>query len=199
MECTITSTAQRINTRKGGFTVIEFLVATALSIIVLSAIVSYGIFSTRSVRAIGNFVVLDMNSRNTLDTMSRDIRQADGCSTNSGQFASTNLTLLMTDPNSGTNYTINYNYSAALGTLTRTYTSSTNVQASVLLTNCSSFTFSYFQRNPSNGVWDAYPVDPARPDECKLVQMSWVCGRTVLGSMVNADSIESAKVVIRKE
>ena len=199
MECTITSTAQRINARKGGFTVIEFLVATALSIIVLSAIVSYGIFSTRSVRAIGNFVMLDMNSRNALDTMSHDIRQANGCSTNSGQFTSANLTLLMTDPNSGTNYTINYNYSTSQGTLTRTTTITNNVQATVLLTNCSWFAFSYFQRNPSNGVWDAYPVDSSRPDECKLVQMSWTCSRTVLGSMVNADSVESAKVVIRKE
>jgi prepilin-type N-terminal cleavage/methylation domain-containing protein len=199
MESTITSTAQRIKARNAGFTTIELIVALALSAIVLSAIISYGIFSTRNMRAIGNFVVLDMNSRNALDTMSRDIRQANGCSTNSGQFTSTNLTLLMTDPNSGTNYTISYSYSNSLGTLTRISTAATSGQSSVLLSNCSSFAFSYFQRNPSNGVWDAYPVDSNRPDECKLVQMSWVCGRTVLGSMVNADSIESAKVVIRKE
>lgn len=201
MECTITSSAQRTKARKGGFTIIETIVAIGLGAIVVAAITSFGIFSMRSLRAIGNYVVEDMNGRNALDTMSRDIRQADGCSSNA--FNSTSLTLLMTDPNSGVNYTISYSYSTNLGTLTRTCCtnsiSTTNVQTSVLLTNCSSFAFSYYQRTPTNGVWDAFPVDTSRPDECKVVQMDWTAGRTVLGSIVDSESVQSAKVVIRKE
>lgn len=177
----------------------ELVVASGLGAIVLAAIASYGIFSTRSLTAIGNYVVQDMNSRNALDTMSRDIRQANGCTTNTAQFTSSGLTLIMTDPNSGQNYTIAYSYSTGQGTLTRTLTITTNVQSTVLLTNCSSFAFSYFQRNPTNGVWDAFPVDTNRPDECKVVQMAWTSGRTVLGRLINSESVQSAKVVIRKE
>lgn len=202
MECTITFSAQRTKARKSGFTVVETIVAIGLGAIVVAAIASYGVFSMRSFRAIGNYVVEDMSGRNAMDTISRDIRQADGCGTNSGQFTSTSLTLLMTDPNSGTNYTISYSYSGNLGILTRavcTNSISTNIQTSVLLSNCSSFAFSYYQRNPSNGVWDAFPVDTNRPDECKVVQMSFTCGRTVLGSIINSESVQSAKVVIRKE
>lgn len=201
MECTITSSAPRTKTRNGGFTLLEAVVAGGLSTIVLAAIASYGIFSSRSFTAIGNYVLEDMSGRNVLDTMSRDIRQADGCDTNAPQFTSTNLTLLMTDPTSGQPYTISYNYYATNGTLTRTYTNTVAnvVQTSVLLTNCSSFAFSYYQRTPANGTWDAFPVDTSRPDECKVVQMSWSCTQKVLGRLVDSEGLQSAKVVIRKE
>ena len=179
----------------------ETVVAGGLSTVVLAAIASFSIFATRSFTAIGNYVTLDMQTRNALDRMSRDIRQSDGCSTNAGEFTPTSLTLLMSNPTNAQAYTISYNYSANAGILTRTYinTNSVSTNSIVLLTNCSSFAFSYYQRNPTNGVWDAFPVDTNRPDECKVVQMDWVCSRTVLGRLVNSDSIESAKVVIRKE
>lgn len=200
MECTITSTAQRIK-RSHGFTLVELVVAGGLGAIVLAAITSFSIFATHSFAAIGNYVTLDMQTRNALDTMSRDIRQSDGCSTNAGEFTPTSLTLLMTNPTNNNAYTISYNYYTNSGTLTRTYvnTNTSSVHTSVLLTNCSSFAFSYYQRNPTSGAWDAFPVDTSRPDECKVVQLDWICARNVLGKLINSESIESAKVVIRKE
>ena len=178
----------------------ETVVAGGLSTIVLAAIASFSIFATRSFTAIGNYVTLDMQNRNALDTMSRDIRQSDGCSTNVNNFTSTSLTLMMVNPTNSESYTISYSYSPNTGTLTRSYlNASSNLVDAVLLTNCSSFAFSYYQRTPTNGAWDAFPVDTNRPDECKVVQMDWVCARNVLGSFVNSESVESAKVVIRKE
>ena len=57
--------------------------------------------------------------------------------------------------------------------------------------------FSLYQRNPINGTYDQYPT--ANPDTCKLVQLSWICSRNILGKKANTESVQSAKVVIRKQ
>jgi hypothetical protein len=36
-------------------------------------------------------------------------------------------------------------------------------------------------------------------DAAKLVQVTWVCSRSILGKKVNTESVQSAKVVIRKQ
>lgn len=196
MDCTITSTARR-KVRDSGFTLAEALVAGTAGTIVVAAVLSYFVFAGRTCTAMCNYAVFDMKSRNALDRMSYDIRQANSCSTNG--FASTNLTLLMTDPTTAAAYTVNYRYDGDSGTVIRTDTNPNDTPTSVLLTNCTAFAFSYFQRNPTTGAWGAFPNDPNRADQCKLVQIDWTCSVTVLGMTTNSESTESAKVVIRKE
>jgi type II secretory pathway component PulJ len=196
MDYTITSTA-RNNARRRGFTLVESVVAGGISVIVSAGLMGFFLLTAQSFSAIGNYATLDAKDRNALDTMSRDIRQANGCSTNA--FSSTNLTLLMADPTTGQPYTINYNYAAASEQVTRTYADTNTCQTTILLNNCSSFAFSYFQRNPTNGAWLAFPNDADRPDECKLVQIDWICANAISGGLTNSESIQSAKVVIRKE
>jgi len=174
----------------------EVVIASGLGVIVLGSVMGFYLFAGKSFYAMENYVQLDMKSRNALDTMSRDIREANGCSTNG--FSSVDLTLLMTDPNSGQPYTVNYNYDSGEGTVARTYSGASGTQTTLLLSNCVSFALSYFRRNPTNGAWAAFPNDPGRADECKLVQIDWTCRRTVLGSIINSESMESARVVIRK-
>jgi type II secretory pathway component PulJ len=196
MDCTITSTA-RDKIGRSGFTLVEVVVSIGISIIVLAAVMSFYIFTGWSSLTMGNYIALDMKSRNALDTMSCDIRQANSCSTNA--FSSTNLTLSMTDPATSSAYTINYAYNAGLGRVVRTETR-TNSIATMLLSNCTSFAFTYFQRNPSNGAWGAFSNDLNRADQCKLVQIDWTCSLPgALGRMTNSESMESARVVIRKE
>ena len=69
----------------------------------------------------------------------------------------------------------------------------------VLLSECQEFGFASFQRNPINGTYNQYPTDPNRPDLCKLIQVSWVCSRNILGKRANTESVQSAKFVIRKQ
>jgi len=197
MDCTITSTPRNKKTGRGAFTLVEVMVAGGIGVVVMGSVLSFSVFMSRSVQSVGNYVVLDMKSRNTLDIMTRDIRQAASCSTNG--FTSTNLTLVMTNPVTAQGYTINYNYAAASGTVWRKLTDASGVQTTVMLTNCTAFAFAYFQRNPVNGVWAAFPVDTNRADLCKLVQVKWSCARNVLGTIINSESVESASVVIRKE
>ena len=195
MEYTITSTKARRRAGCAGFTAAELVVAGGVGTIVVAAVLSYSVFAARSFHAMSNYVVLDMNSRNALDIISRDIRQANACS--SSGFSSNSLTLLMTDPVSSQPFTISYSFDAASGTLTRTDTDPNNTSTSMLLTNCLSFAFSYYQRNPVGGAWEAF--DTSQANQCKLVQMDWTCARSSFGNLGNSESMRSAKIVIRKE
>jgi prepilin-type N-terminal cleavage/methylation domain-containing protein len=196
MDCTTTYT-NRNKTSRGGFTLVEVLIASGIGTLVLAGVLGFYLFAGRSFSAMENYVQLDLKSRTALDTMSRDIREANRCSTNG--FTSSDLTLLMTDPATGQPYTVNYSYNNAAGTVTRTDTRAGGARTILLLNDCTSFAFSYFQRNPANGAWAAFPNDPGRADECKLVQIDWTCARSVLGTLINSESMESARVVIRKK
>jgi hypothetical protein len=66
-----------------------------------------------------------------------------------------------------------------------------------LLEQCDYLKFSIFQRNPIGGTYDQYPA--ATPATCKLVQLTWICSRPIVGSGKNTECVQSAKVVIRKE
>jgi hypothetical protein len=48
-----------------------------------------------------------------------------------------------------------------------------------------------------NGSYDQYPT--ASASTCKLVQLDWICSRPIIGTQKNTESVQSAKVVIRKQ
>jgi hypothetical protein len=165
------------------------MVAAGIAGIVMVAILSLVFFSARSFAALTNYVDLDNVSRNTLDHMLREIRQADALTHHSANL----ISFQHTDPNSGATFTVSYVYNPSAGTLTR-------VQGSLrktMLRECDFLRFAIYQRNPLPGTWDQYPTADA--DTCKLVQLSWRCSRMILGARVNTESVQSAKVVIRKK
>src|ERR1044071_3105870 len=138
MDCTITST-KTTKPRCQGMTLVEVLVASGVGSIVLVAVMSLSLFSARSFAALTNYVDLDIKSRTALDMMSADIRQAEALTA-----ATTNsLTFRTVDVTTGVTNTLNYNYSPAQLSLTRTFAG----QTSVLLTNCTFLQFSIFMRN----------------------------------------------------
>jgi hypothetical protein len=67
----------------------------------------------------------------------------------------------------------------------------------MLLTNCDFLTFQIFQRNPVSASYDVYPT--ANAASCKLINVSWICSRSILGSRLNTESVQTAKIVIRKQ
>ncbi len=187
MVCKTTSTI--LNRRRRAFTLVEIIVAAGLAGIILVAVLSLAFFSARSFAALTNYVDLDNISRNTLDHMLREIRQADALT----YYSTNTLTFQHTDPTTGSPFTVSYVYSPTGRTLTRIQGSMRNI----MLRECDFLRFSIFQRNPLPGTWDQYPT--ATVDTCKLVQLSWVCSRTILGARVNTESVQSAKVIIRKK
>jgi hypothetical protein len=180
-----------------GITLVEMMFSVGIGSLVCAAALATLLFSLRSFQALTNYQDLNGKSRLALDTLSGDIRQSNGCSTNA-TFSASSLTLTGTNVVTLAPYTITYNYNSTATTLTRTYTES-SAQASVLLSNCTYFAFSYFLRNPANASFDVFTNDSGNAALCKLVQVDWNCWRSILGNPVNTQIGESARIVIRKE
>ncbi|HEV2319068.1 MAG TPA: prepilin-type N-terminal cleavage/methylation domain-containing protein [Verrucomicrobiae bacterium] len=170
-----------------GFTVVEMIVAMTAGMIVLGAITWTSITLSHSLAAVSNYYQLDAASRNTLDTMSRDIRNASDVTA----FSSTNFT--MTGINSqGTPYTFTYNWDGS--NLWRTFAIGTSTYTYLMLSNCNFLAFSNFTRVP-NSNFTFYAASGA--DDTKLISVSWKCSRSVLGAKLNTESVQTAKIVIR--
>jgi len=168
------------------------MVATALGGLVVAAVMALTFFSARSFAALTNYVDLDNFSRNALDTMSREIRQANRLVSGDDHH----LVFEHTNPTNGSAFfNVSYTYNPDTKQLVRWQQGVT--EPKVLLQECDFLRFSIFQRNPINGSYDQYPT--ANPDTCKLVQLSWICSRNILGKKANTESVQSAKVVIRKQ
>ena len=167
-----------------GFTLIELLVSVGLSMILLSSIFLLISFSGRSFAALMNYVEMDQISRNTLDVMTTDIRQSDALTS----YSAHEITLSYTN-----GIPLTYSYDQQAKTLTRQLQN----QSTVLLTGCVFFNFSIFQRNPIEGSYDVYPT--ANLETCKMIQLDWTCTRSVFRADENTESVQSAKIVLRRQ
>lgn len=164
----------------------ELMVATAISSVVAVGVAAMMFYSGRSFAAIANYVDLDHRSRMALDIMSREIRQANRLTS----YTSTSLTFEDYD-----GAPLSYTYDPDAKTLTRNKNGTPDSKP--LLEECDFLQFSIYQRNPVAGTYDQYPT--ATASTCKLVQLNWVCSRKIFGVPKNTESVQSAKVVIRKQ
>jgi Tfp pilus assembly protein PilW len=164
-------------------TLMEMMVAVAISAILFATIMGLTSYTARSFAAISNYVTLDKGSRYALDRLSRMIREADGVL----DFATNRVRL------SYHSQPLIYSYHDDDKTLTETF----NGETDVLLRDCESFSFAIFQRNTVAGSYDQYPA-ALDESEAKIVQVSWVCSRRLINQLINSESIQSAKIVIRK-
>jgi len=188
MDCTTITTKRA---RTGGTTLVELLVAVGVGGMVFAAVGSLVFYSGRSFAALANYVDLDNTSRSALDKMSSEIRQANRLIT----YSPTNLCFEIVDPKTGATTTLTYTYDSVAGKLNRIYTNQTTTLLKEISPNA--LKFSMYQRNPVGGTVDQYSTtDPAL---CKVVQLSWTCSRKVLGKKSTTESVQSAKIVIRKE
>lgn len=185
MDCKHTST-KRISRQAHAFTLVETLVAIGIGSMLLVVIFSLSFYSSRSFAAMANYANLDAASRNALDRMTREIRGVNRLTV----FSTNQLTFEDSSLN-----TLSYVYNPVQRTLVRTYMG----VSQVLLTECDRLTFSIFQRNPVGGTYDQYPAANNNPALCKLVQVNWTCSRKIFGQKVNTESVQTAKIVIRKQ
>ncbi len=174
-------------------TLVELQTASAISVILFAAVMALAFYTARSFAAFTNYVELDTNSRNALDVMSTEIRQADFVKA----ATPTSLTLQTTDLGTGATHDLQYLYTPATKELTRIVDGG---QPEVLLTECTFLQFGTFQRNTTPSLDNAFvPVATSQPNLCKVVQLTWICTRRILGKTANTESVQSAKVVIRKK
>lgn len=168
--------------RTAAFTLMEVLIASGLALLALLIVSALSIYSSRSFVAIANYVDLDQQSQLALDKMSREIRQ---CRTLIG-FSPTSLSLLDADNN-----IVRFTYQPENRALVGVW----NGQTNVYLNNCDSLQFSKYQREVIPNTFDAYL--PAYVTDTKLIQVTWVCSRQILGAKANSESVQSAKIVLR--
>ena len=180
MVCKITSTKPA----QGGFLLSEVLVTFGITALLFIAIAAVAMFSGQSFVALANYVELDDHNRIAIDTLTRDLRQCN-------RVISSTTTSLSIEDSDGT--TITYNFNADTAMLTRAHLG----QTSVLLRGCDRLNFSLGQRNPVGGSYDVYPA--ANPSTAKVVNVAWSCSRTILGQKQNTESVQTARIVIRKQ
>jgi Tfp pilus assembly protein PilW len=182
MVCSNTSTKRTCS----GVALADLLIGTALASVALLLVCTITIYAGRSFAALVNYVSLDQESRNALDKMSKEIRQCNRLVDAGSNYLS------FQDYDGGT---LTYSYSPSTKLLTRSKNGVSDARP--LLEKCSYLNFAIFQRNPIGGTYEQYPAGDT--NTCKLVQLSWICSRPILGSTQNTESVQSAKVVIRKQ
>jgi Tfp pilus assembly protein PilW len=165
-------------------TVMETLVASSIAVIVVVAGMQLYIQTNRSFAAQFNYVDLDGQSREALDRMSQQIRQASSLTNASG----TNLVFV--DADGGR---LEFLYDPTARTLVR----NKETNSSVLLKGCDTLRFSLFQRNPVGGNGDFLAC--TNPASCKLVQVTWNCSRDMLMLRVHSESMQTAKIMLRNK
>ena len=183
--------------RVSGMTLAEVMVSVGLGSMVLAMAGSLWIFGSRSFAAMGNYTDLDAKSRYALDLMSREIREA----TRVTGFQNSGSTRWIQVTNAAEGRTITYTWDAGPRTLVCQKTGEAD---EVYLTECDRWDFDLFQRAPQKG--GNYVFFPATNTAgaydlsvCKLINMTWKCSRTVLGSQVNTESVQTAQVVLRNK
>lgn len=178
MACRTTSTSGR----RAGFTLVEMLFAVAVGTLALAVVCSLMRYGALSFVAMANYVDLNQQSQQTLDRMTRAIRQTDLLiSFTTNRIAFTN----------GDGSSLQFVYDKSAGKLRQVSGGQTNT----LLTGCDSLTFSMYQRTPISNSF--LPYSTGSTTNAKVIELDWHCYRTILSAQANTESIQSAKVVIR--
>jgi hypothetical protein len=184
MVCRITSTNCRRFGGIRGATLVEYIIGIGVAGILMAVLASLMMFSGRSFLALRNYSELNDNNRITVDTMTRDLRECN-------RVIICTASRLEVEDSGGD--TISYDYSQGAGTLTRTRNGVTRT----MVTGCDTLSFNLGTRNPVGGTFAVVPTTDVT--QAKVVNVFWNCSRTILGQKVNTESVQTARIVIRKQ
>lgn len=184
MVCKTTSTRRRPIGGICGATLMETLMALGVAGVLLGVLASLTMYSGKNFLAMLNYADLNAKNRIAIDTMTRDVRECNRVRS----FTSTRLEIEDSDGS-----TITYNYASNTETLTRTQNGVTRT----LATGCDSLTFRLGTRNPIGGTFNV--VSTTDVSVAKVVNVTWNCSRTIMGTKVNTESVQTAQIVIRKQ
>lgn len=164
-----------------GMSLVELMVAIAVgSLVLMFMSVVFG-GSLRCFAATSNYVNMNNDSRNAMDQMTRDIRQA-------GDLTAFATNRLQFTKFGATNVLNVYQWDANSRQLTQWQTGT--AQTNILLTDCDSLTFAMYKSSFAPA---------ANVSETKTIGMNWKCSRTVLGRKVNSEDMQEALIVIRNK
>lgn len=169
-----------IKKQKGGFTLLEVLIASTMSLVLAAVLAIFFFFSLRSFAAMTNYADMNTRSQMALDKMSKDIRQARSLSA----YSTNSLTFLDVNNNPLQYVFTNGVLNRISGGVTTTY-----------LTNCDSLQFWIFQHTPISNTFDCYV--PGVATNTRVIQMTWHCSRKIMGTKSTTETVESATLSLR--
>jgi Tfp pilus assembly protein PilW len=181
MDCSNTSTGKR------GWTSIELVIAMGIGIIALTALCVLWSYAGRHCASVLNYMALSSASRNALDVMTREVRNAQAL-----KSVTTNRLVVTELDSRGSNFDVTFEFDPAAHALQRR----AGGKATVLLTGCTSFLFSNYVASPVAGSFTLTNVVPST-NSCKVVQITWTCARALTGDQSTTESRVMAKVVKR--
>lgn len=167
-----------------GTTLVEYLIGIGIAGLVMLIIAPLATYSGRSFLELANYSDLNSRSVATLDRLTKEIRQSVGLIS-----FSTNQLVFTNGPGKPN---IVYAYVPA----SRQFVRREGLATQVLLRECDNLTFNIYQRTPKPGSYDQY--ETANAANCKVVTVRWTCSRKLLGSRLNTEEVQTAKVVVRK-
>ncbi len=170
-----------------GFTLMELMIATAIGSIVLAAIATFSLYTSRSFAAMSNYIDLNQKSMHALDIMTRELRQAQKITS----ISSDEINLIDVNGNA-----LSFKYHGADdATYPRKVMMIGTSSAELLLEDCDDFNAVGFLRTPKSDGGFNKTTNPAL---VKMVQIDWECYRDVfLGDKRTTESVQTAKVVLR--
>jgi prepilin-type N-terminal cleavage/methylation domain-containing protein len=169
-----------IKKQQAGFTLIEVLIAFAMSLVLATILAIFFFFSLRSFAAMTNYADMNTRSQLALDKMSKDIRQARSLTV----YSTNSLTFLDLNNNPLTYVFTNGVLNRISGGVTTTY-----------LTNCDSLQFWIYQHTPISNTFDCY--NPSVVTNARVIQMTWHCSRKIMGTKSTTETVESATLSLR--
>lgn len=175
--------------RRRGYTLAEAMVASGLGLFVLTALLVGSVFTLRSFVAMFNYTDMDSKSCSTLDRISKDVRQASSLISYTNTV-NTKALVFQGLNSAGSPITITYKWDSDSENV---ICSKTGEDDETYLTGCTDFEFSLFNQAPSPGYAFNTTADAS---QCKLVDLTWVCHRTIL-SQFDTEAIETAQIVLR--
>ena len=181
--------------RRSGFTLAEYMVATSIGLLALGAALVLWAYASKTCAALLGYVDLSSTSKNALDHVSQQVRNAKMV-----QSCSQNKLVLLVAQATGTNCdTLTFAYDSTNLTLTQIRVTPANVQhRTTLLTGCTNFQFSIYQRTPLHNSFELY-TNAWNTNTAKVVQMQWTCVRRLTGDQNTVEAQVSSKVVIRNQ
>ena len=175
---------QASSRRSGGWALTESVLAVGIGLSFLVALTGIFVSSNISFVGVGNYISMDRNSRYALDKMTRSIR-------NATTLTSFDPALLVFNYDSAGTTNLVYRYDSSSGNLTEEWTVGGETSTTTLLTGCSSFAFSLFNR-------DLAASTDLSAGQGKVVSVAWKSSTTVLGR-TNSEYMQQARIVIRNQ
>ena len=181
--------------RRRGFTLVEYMIASSIGLMIITVALVLWAYASKNTASLLGYMELSTASKYALDRMSQQIRNAKevrSCS-------SDQLVLVVPGGTVSNPKTLTYSYDRDGQRLLQISPITANRSATnTLLTGCTNFAFSVFQRTPLSNSF-LLTTNAFNTNTAKVVQMQWTCLRMITGDKSSLENQVSAKVVIRNQ